>query len=66
VLAGVVEEVAEDPLEPPRVGLDDEPLVGQLQDGVAMAAADGVADEPARSTGWSRTSSPAASNRTAP
>ena len=34
VLAGVVEQVAEDPLEPARVGLDHERLVGQVERGL--------------------------------
>ena len=47
MLAGVVEEIAEDPLEPSGVRVDDDSLIGQLEHGVAQSRGGDVADQAA-------------------
>ena len=48
VLAGVVEEVAEDPLEPARVGLDHERLIGESERGLRKPGRGDRRDQPAQ------------------
>ena len=45
MLAGVVEEIGEDPLEPARVGLDDHAVIGELEHGVPVVGGRDVPDE---------------------
>ena len=47
VLAGVVEEVADDPLQPARIRLDDDRLGRQLQAGLRQPAGDHGLEQPA-------------------
>src|SRR5205085_2865531 len=48
MLAGVVEEVGEDPLQAARIRVDDDVILRQLEDGIGMPAGGNVANDSAK------------------